>query len=136
MSVDVNNSISFEEMIERYWAFAEKTFDTLPWQATFGLVREAKELNECANAHLTFEEGSTELELEEASDVMFYLIYFLKKSGFTMSQFIEAMDSKLEVLKKRKWKKDETGCYSHVKKSPIDFECNNDGRMNNDSTYG
>lgn len=110
--------MTFEQMFDKYWEFADKQFDTTPAQATNGLIREAKELEREFNPMIGDKEQSfkefTDSVLEESADVQFYLLYILKRSGFNYKDFINAMDKKLEVLKTRTWKKDETGCYSHV----------------------
>lgn len=103
---------TFEEMFECYWEWGKDVFvGTIPSQSSKGLIREAKELDEALNSDQTKDQV-----LEEMSDVMFYLIHILRKSGYSHWEFINAMKKKLSILKVREWKRDETGCYSHVKK--------------------
>lgn len=102
---------NFENLFDDYWEFSSKKFDTKPYDATKGLLREAQELKDIIDL------GSDvpEFELEEMADVLFYLIYILKRSGYDYSNLLVAAYDKLEILKTRKWKQDETGCYSHIK---------------------
>jgi hypothetical protein len=104
--------MTFEEMFEKYWEFAQKAFDTKANEAIKGLMREAEELDLEYNYT---DRVIHENRLEEIVDCQFYLLYVLRKSGYTYGDFIAAMDNKLKVLNDRKWKKDETGCFSHIK---------------------
>jgi len=104
--------MTFTEIFYKYWEFAEKTFDTSETEALIGLKREIKELEDLWSNSLSID---VDHELEEMADIQFYLWYVIKKSGYNLDEFINAMEQKLEVLKTRKWKKDETGCYSHIK---------------------
>lgn len=103
--------LTFEEQLEEYWKFAKECFDTKPFEAVFGLMREVKELEK----EIQINEFLNKEELEEFSDIQFYLIYILRKRGYSIKDLILSMNQKLEVLKTRKWEKDETGCYSHIK---------------------
>ena len=106
--------MNFEQMFDKYWEFAEKTFDTKSHEATKGLIREAKELDFEFNKE--WDDPEFEIKsLIEITDVLFYTIYILKRQGFTYEQLIPVMNKKLEILKTREWIKDETGCYSHKK---------------------
>lgn len=101
--------MTFEQLCDKYWEFAQKQFDTSATASCNGLIREAEELK----AEFV-KDGYGLDKLEEASDVMFYLLYILYKDGWNVHALNVAMQRKLEILKTREWKKNTDGTYSHI----------------------
>lgn len=107
MGIDVNAEVSFEEIFERVWKWQEKTFDTSSRDACLGLKEELEELE------MAMDFGDTENELPEISDCFHYLIYIIRKRGYTFEQTKEAIIKKLEINEKREWVAKGNGCYQH-----------------------
>ncbi len=104
--------MKFKEIFEQYWKWAESTFNTSATEAVKGLKREVDELSYELNSD--YGHDITDI-LEESADVLFYVFYIVNKVGGDFEQLKNAMDIKLEQNIVRRWEKDETGCFSHVK---------------------
>lgn len=102
--------VTFEALVKRYEEWALKVFDTTPAAACEGLKREADELKKDIE-----ENRPAERCLIEAADVLCYLIYILRRKGWTLEQLYAAMNIKIEINSRRNWSKNMDGTYSHVK---------------------
>ncbi len=97
-----------EELFDEIWKWQSETFDTTSADAVNGLIKEAEELKESL---LGFDSVN---DLIEMADVFQYLVYIIKKRGYTFENFKGAVSYKLEINKARNWKLRDDGCYQHT----------------------
>jgi hypothetical protein len=102
---------SLETILEATWEWQEETFDSSAEDSTSGVIREAKELR---GAFINRE--AKEAKLTEATDVIMFLLYAIKKSGYTIDELKLAFIKKLKENRLREWKKNSDNTFSHVKK--------------------
>lgn len=118
------------QLFETAWQWQSKTFDTSPIESVSGLIVEAKELEK------DIQIGSPkEMVLEEGADVMMYLLYIIRKMGYTLDEFIEAFRMKLDKNLTRKWKKRKDGCFQHQKKAVSELQSTIDTLMEGGYLY-
>lgn len=102
---------TFEELIEEHGLWADETF---PKGTAIGALRHAeREVGEIID---DIESGAPKKNLAiEYADALFCIMDSARRSKVSMSEIIEAGDGKLQINRKRKWKDNGDGSYSHIK---------------------
>lgn len=102
---------TFEELIEEHGQWADGTF---PKGTAIGALlhakREVQEIMDDIDNNAPVNNLATEY-----ADALFCIMDSARRKGVTLIHILLAGDTKLQINKKRQWKDNGDGSYSHVK---------------------